>query len=117
MGRDIILQETIAQLGGTGLRGALVYIGTRQIIKGKDYIGLLVNGKPGYKWMIKITLDFSDTYIVELLATRGDKTEQLARQENVYCDELQGVVEQMYDNGIKQHNEGVIPNVGIVGEI
>ncbi|HVB24078.1 MAG TPA: hypothetical protein VNG51_19225 [Ktedonobacteraceae bacterium] len=113
---EIDLHETINQLGGGGLRGALVYIGTKHIIKGKDYVGLIVNGKLGYRWMIKITLDFSDTYIVELLATRGDKTEQLARQENVYCDELQGVVEQMYDGAIKEHNKSVIPGVGIIGK-
>jgi hypothetical protein len=114
---EIDLNETIAQLGGTGLFSALVYIGTQHIIKGRDYVGLIVNGKPGYQWAIKITLDFSDTYIVELLATRGKETKQLACQENVYCDELQSVVERMYDNGIKGHNKGVIPNVGTVGEI
>lgn len=113
---EIDLQETINQLGGTGLHGALVYIGTKHIIKGKDYVGLMVNGKPGYRWMIKITLDFSDTYIVELLASRGDKTEQLAHRDWVYCDELKRVVEQMYDGAIKKHNGGIIPNVGIIKE-
>lgn len=113
---EIDLHETINQLGGTGLHGALVYMGTRQIIKGKDYVGLVVNGKPGYRWMIKITLDFSDTYIVELLASRGDKTKQLTHQENVYCDELQGIVEQMYDKAIKEYNKSVIPGVGIIGK-
>jgi hypothetical protein len=106
---EIDLQETINQLGGTGLRGALAYTGTRQIIKGKDYAGLMVNGKPGNRWMIKITLDFSDTYIVELIAGRGDKVESLDRREDVYCDELQSEVEQMYDRAIKEHNHGFIP--------
>lgn len=106
---EIDLHETIAQLGGSGLTGALVYIGTRQIIKGKDYVGLVVNGKPGYKWIVKITLHPSDTYIVELLAFRGKGVKQLAHQENVYCDELKTVVEQMYDNAIKEHNRGCIP--------
>lgn len=113
---EIDLHETIAQLGGNGLTGALVYIGVRQIIKGKEYIGLQVNGKRGYRWIIKITLDFSDTYIVELLAFRGKNVKQLAHQENVYCDELKMVVEQMYDSAIKGHNNGVIPNVGIIKE-
>ena len=114
MGRDIIVSETIAQLGGKGPTGALVYMGTKHIVVGKDYIGLSVNGKPGYKWMLKITLDWSDTYIVELLATRGNKTETLASEQDVYCDELQTVVEQMYDNAISEHNGGVIPHVGTV---
>src|SRR3989442_1781621 len=100
---EIDLQETVNQLGGAGLRGALVYTGTRQIIKGRDYVGLMVNGKPGYKWMLKITLDFSDTYIVELLASRGDETKLLDRKDWVYCDELKSVVEQMYDKAIKKH--------------
>lgn len=106
---EIDLHETIAQLGGTGLYGALVYIGTRQIVKGKDYVGLMVNGKLGYRWMIKITLHPSDTYIVELFAFRGKNAKKLAQQENVYCDELKTVVEQMYDNTIKEHNNGLIP--------
>lgn len=106
---EIDLYETINQLGGTGLHGALVYIGTRHIIKGKDYIGLVVNGKPGYKWMIKITLHPSDTYIIELIASRGDKAENLDKLENVYCDQLQTVVEQMYDKAINEHNHGFIP--------
>lgn len=113
---EIDLHETINQLGGTGLRGALVYIGTKHIIKGKDYVGLIVNGKPGYRWMVKITLDFSDTYIVELLASRGSSLKTLAKQHNVYCDELKSVVEQMYDGGIKEHNKGTIPNVGMIKE-
>ncbi len=113
---EIDLHETIAQLGGAGLRGALVYMGTRQIIKGKDYVGLLVNGKPGYKWMIKITLHPSDTYIIELIASRGDTVKSLDKLEDVYCDELQGVVEQMYDKAIKEHNKSAIPNVGTIGK-
>lgn len=116
MGKDIILSEMIAQLGGKGLTGALAYMGTKQIIVGRDYLGLYVNGKPGHKWMIKITLDFSDTYIVELFSTREHTTEKLASREDVYCDELQEVVEQMYDNAIREHNKGVIPGVGNIGK-
>lgn len=106
---DIDLQETVEQLGGAGLYGALVYTGTRRIIKGKDYISLQVNGKPGFGWFITITLDPSDTYIVELAAHRGDKVESLAKETDVYCDELQRTVEQMYDEAIKKHNRGFIP--------
>ena len=112
MGRDIIASQTIAQLGGKGLTGALVYMGTKKIIVGKDYIGLHVNGKRGEHWAVKITLDWSDTYTVELLAYKGKKMQVLASRSDVYCDELQKVVEDMYDNGIKEHNQGIIPNVG-----
>lgn len=111
---EIDLHETINQLGGAGLHGALVYTGTKHIIKGKDYVGLVVNGKPGYQWLIKITLDFSDTYIVELLASQGGKERQLAQQHGVYCDQLQSIVEGMYDEAIVDNNGGCIPGVGSI---
>ena len=115
MGRDLIMSETLDQLGGTGLRGALVYMGVKHIVKGRDYVSLHVNGKRGEHWVITITLDFSDAYTVELTATKGGKVTSLAKQEDVYCDELQSVVEGMYDAAIKQHNGGTIPGVGIIG--
>lgn len=113
---EIDLPETIAQLGGRGIYGALVYIGTRHIIKGEDYVGLIVNGKIGYRWMIKITLHPSDTYIVELLVSLGSSLRTLDKLHNVYCDDLKTVVEQMYDEAIRKHNKGIIPNIGIIKE-
>ena len=111
---EIDLHETISQLGGAGLHGALVYTGTKHLIKGKDYVSLIVNGKPGYQWMIKVTLDFSDTYTVELIAARGGNVTQLAREHDVYCDQLQSIVEGMYDEAIVSHNGGCIPGVGTI---
>ena len=35
--------------------------------------------------------------------------EVLDTRENVYCDQLQEIVEQMYDRAIKNYNGGFIP--------
>lgn len=114
----IDLEETIQQLGGRGLSGALVYTGVRAIgqlrdeVAGKSdgTIGFQVNGRRGYKWFITVTLEFNDTYTVKLLARRGRVPfTEFDKRTDVYCDELKEVFESMYDRGIQQHAEGFIP--------
>ncbi len=101
--------ETILQLGGRGLHGALVYTGTRSLAYNDNALHLYVNGKRGETWMISIILDVSDTYTVRLVAENKAAKQLLDSKDDVYCDELQAVVEQMYDNAIKKYNGGFIP--------
>jgi hypothetical protein len=84
-----------------------------------------VNGKRGAGWKIIVSLEPSDTYTVRLWqASRiGPKRavrlmaeckpipagEVLDEASGVYCDQLQGIVEQMYDKAIKEKNDGFIP--------
>ena len=128
-----VIQEIIAQMGGMGLTGAPVYCGTSQILynckSGRgdsrvlesgavDYdtgVSLKVNGKCGKNWTIIVSLEGSDTYTVRLWQSTTPKKrrqgiygEILDERDDVYCDELKGVVERMYDNAIKKHNGGVI---------
>lgn len=122
--------ETIfEQLGGLGLRGALTYTGATQItFKDED------NGTPlpsrienGYlfaecyvafrpnagrrRWKLIVTLEPSDTYTVRLLRLTqyGTVAEVLDECEDVYCEDLQRITEQMYDDAIKRHLGGFIP--------
>ena len=84
-----------------------------------------VNGKRGAGWRIIINIETNDTYSVRLWeavrmgAKKAAKlmTENkpialgkvLAEAKDVYCDNLKQVVEQMYDNAIKQHCGGFVP--------
>jgi hypothetical protein len=107
---EIDIQETIAQLGGKGLTGALVYTGVSSIaIKNKDTLVFFVNGRRGHRTCISIQLDPSDTYNIELFSMRGTTTETHESRKNVYCDELKDLFESMYDNHMKVHNNGFIP--------
>jgi len=84
-----------------------------------------VNGKRGAGWKMIVSLEPSDTYTVRLWqASRiGPKRatslieagkpipvgEVLDTVTDVYCDQLQDIVEQMYDKAIKEKNDGFIP--------
>lgn len=84
-----------------------------------------VNGKRGAGWRIIVNLEANDTYTVRLwkAARLGAKTvaklmsqnkpvvmgEVLAEVTDVYCDNLQRIVEQVYDNAIQRHCGGFIP--------
>ena len=127
------IQEIIAQLGGMGLYGAPVYMGTKSVSyrckNGRgdseatpegliDYdtgVQLKVNGKRGRNWTVIVSLEFSDTYTVRLWQSATPKKraegivgEILDTRTDVHCEELQEVVEQMYDEAIKKHNGGFI---------
>lgn len=86
---------------------------------GVDYdVGLMfkVNGKRGQMWHMIVAYEGDDTYTVWLvrIATPKQRAEGkhaivLAHHEDVYWEDLQGIVEQTYDRAIKEHNQGFIP--------
>jgi len=133
----VVIQTMIEQLGGRGIRGAFAYIGASQIrfkqraddgypdaskIREDGWAdfqtGLLfrVNGKRSETWKMLVTYEPSDTYTVRLFKLSGMSTaiktgkaaELLDAVDDVYCEELQHIVEMMYDDAIKQYNGGVI---------
>jgi hypothetical protein len=133
------VQAIIAQAGGLGMRGALIYVGARDITyrcaepKGEYRSGrrselvlkrglgsvsfevgvkFRVNGKPGRDWTMVIAYEPNDTYTVWLV--EGHRHRQmdsmvLACHRDVYCDTLQSVIEQTYDEAIRDRNQGFIP--------
>jgi hypothetical protein len=133
------IRTIIEQCGGMGLRGAFVYVGAQEFnykcpnVRGEcrgsrsevtkeglvDYgVGLTfkVNGKRGANWRMMIAYEPDDTYSVYLWRRAYPKDEEKGLRGNVidvlndvYCDTLKGVVEQMYDRAIKEHNDGFIP--------
>ena len=133
------IRAILDQAGGLGLRGAFTYIGASQFTyrcpepHGEyrssrpsrlqaeggpgfvDYdVGLQcrVNGKRGHAWTLIVAYEPDDTYSVWLVeghAGRQPGSMVLACQRDVYCDTLQGVIEQVYDRAIREHNEGFIP--------
>jgi hypothetical protein len=85
--RPINKSETLNHLGGRGLNGALVYIGTRKVEHTERRLRLYVNGKRGHTWYITITVSASD----------------------LYFDDLKQAVEELYDTAIRVFNDGWIP--------
>jgi hypothetical protein len=79
-------------------------------------VGLMfaVNGKRGADWRMLITYEPNDTYSV-YLSRKAKPSEKalcrviLASASLVYGDNLQHVVETMYDDAIRKHNSGFIP--------
>jgi hypothetical protein len=138
-GPPYTIRTIIEQCGGMGLRGAFVYIGASQFsykcpdveteCRGHrssvtkeglvDYgVGLTfrVNGKRGAGWRMMIAYEPDDTYSVYLWRRAKPTEEKAGRRgvvigsyDDVYCDMLKEVVEQMYDRAIKEHNDGFIP--------
>lgn len=134
------IRTIIEQMGGRGLRGALVYCGAHQLTykcprvemearpgsrscvtpEGLlDYeVGLTfrVNGKHRQHWTMLVAYEPDDTYSVYLWR-KATPSEQRAgiygvaldRRDDVYNDNLQEVVERVYDSAIKKHNNGFIP--------
>jgi hypothetical protein len=133
------IRTIIEQCGGMGLRGAFVYVGAQEFsykcpnVRGEcrgspsnitehglvDYgVGLTfrVNGKRGANWRMMIAYEPDDTYSVYLWRRAYPKEEEkglrgvvLESADDVYCDTIKSVVEQMYDRAIKEHNDGFIP--------
>ncbi|MFF5004764.1 hypothetical protein ACFY3G_18270 [Streptomyces phaeochromogenes] len=106
--RPINPEETISHLGGRGLTGALTYIGTRKIERSELRLRLYVNGKPGHIWRMTITVSGADLYDVELWSVRGGHAQLLGESGDLYFDQLQAAVEELYDTAISEHNGGVI---------
>jgi hypothetical protein len=130
------VEAIFAYLGGVGLNGAIVYCGGSKLLyleredESKpdasfvDEHGMLrwqtgvrftVNGKPGQTWLMFVTCEPDDTFTVRLYYQYGDikrlKTgkwgEVLAEATGVYNDDLQSVVESMYDEQITKHHGGI----------
>lgn len=74
-----------------------------------------VNGKRGQAWTEIICYEPDDTYSVYLLRKANKKEREQGKiakaldcRSDVYCDELQRVIENMYDSAIKKYNNGFI---------
>lgn len=107
--RLIDLEETIVHLGGRGIDSALAWTGTRKVAASETELRLYVNGKPGWRHVISITVNGGDLYDIELWGLRGQSKRSLGKQEGIFFDELQAAVEQLYDAGMRDTNDGVIP--------
>ncbi len=133
------VQAIIAQAGGLGMRGAFIYVGARDIsyrcaepvgeyrsscmsqLGSQRGLGCVafevgvkfrVNGRRGRDWKMVIAYEPNDTYTVWLI--EGHKRREassmvLACRRDVYCDNLQSVIESTYDDAIREHNQGFIP--------
>jgi hypothetical protein len=118
---------------GRGLNGGLVYVGAKQFIgQDKDiggfstiddhgcivagcYLMFQVNGKRGQNWKIIVALEPNDTYTARLWrkanaaeARQGKIGVIIGEASDVYCDTLQGTVEEMYDAAIREFCGGLI---------
>ena len=133
------VQAILAQAGGLGLRGAFVYVGAQDFtyrcaepvgeyrssrpsrLASEGGLGFIeyevglqcrVNGKRGHRWTLIVAYEPTDVYTVWLV--EGHRGRQpgsmvLACQRDVYCDTLQDVIEEAYDEAIRDHNQGFIP--------
>jgi len=127
--------DTIASQIGRGLNGGLAYVGAHGLA-GKEIAGgecdshvddrgfvifdtglmFKVNGKRGSTWKMIVTLEGSDTYTVRLMkvfsvkkfAKTGKIAQVLDEATDVYCDQLQDVIEGIYDKAIRDLCDGWI---------
>jgi hypothetical protein len=108
--RDVDPEETIVHLGGRRrLAGALTYTGTRKVTYSRTELRLYVNGKPGRTYVMSITVNSADLYDIALWDVRGSRKRSLGKRANVFFDELQRAVEDLYDKVMGETNDGVIP--------
>jgi hypothetical protein len=106
------VQETINQIGGWGLTGALAYMGAKTRIRfdrANEALYIEVNGKPGWHYYLCIKLEGDDTYTVTMTGVRGTTSKELGKATTIYCDELQSTVEAMYDAVMNEFNDRFIP--------
>jgi len=114
------------QLGGWRLRGAITYCGGREVRYGKfnpsypqvepddnclfDFTNCLrFRPNTNRKSLIIIAIQPSDTYTVWLWREKKELTgEIVGYADDVYCDNLQRIVEGMYDAYIKEYQKGFI---------
>lgn len=131
------IRTIIEQMGGRGISGAFVYVGASQLVhkcpqaEGEyrsgyfsketpegliDYdVGLQfsVNGKRGETWKMVVAYEPDDTYSVWIWTNKsavpGRMGAVIEHRDDVYCDGLKDTVEHMYDQAIKERNQGFIP--------
>lgn len=130
------IQDMFIQMGGGKMSGAMIYCGVSKwsytnIEREKQRnsfvtpsgavdtsVGIImqVNGKRGAGWRIIVSYELSDTYTVRLWRKATPTEEKkdifgvvLYTEEDVYCDMLQNIIEQMYDQAIREHNKGFVP--------
>ena len=100
------------------MHGAFVYVGAHNFVynvtkemkdsKFEDGFltfgcGLIFKVNGGNRgWKMAITLENSDTYTVYLYSTRNNIQKIIDSTNDVYCDNLQEVVESMYDEAGKK---------------
>jgi hypothetical protein len=77
--RDINPEET----GGRAIDSALVWTDTRKISAGTTELRLYVNGKPGWRYAISITVSANELYDIELWELHG-ANQEVAWQANRY---------------------------------
>lgn len=91
---DEVANTIIEQIG----RPALFMLGA------KDLLSTTHEGRPGLCFKIRgsekgnflrITLERSDTYVVELVKSRGTSWKQVGEVEGVYADSLHGTIERL----------------------
>lgn len=87
-------QETIAQLGGHGRLKA--FVGAQNFMVGTDSVSFRFKGSKKANYL-KITLDPSDTYILEFGKIRGHEYKVTKTLENIYCDQLVEIFEDTTD--------------------
>ena len=128
------VQSIIDQMGGLGLRGGFVYMGASQFLynvnppdaeKGliqvnadgtiRFDVGLMFKVNLKGTWKIVIGVDTNDTYTV-ILWRKASKEEQeqgligvvVEKMEEVYCEQLQSCVEEIYDRAVRNYQNGLI---------
>lgn len=109
--------DIIDQLGGTGLRTALTYIGAKKMWERTYSLEIEVNGKEDCRTIVAIVVtpgDEYDVYIEEYekdadhLSGYGNDPMYRRVQREVYAENLKDVVEWEYDEYIKARNNGFI---------
>jgi hypothetical protein len=91
-------------------------VGAEGVVNFDVGIKFRVNGKPSERWSMVIAYEGNDTYTVYLwrCATAAEKAAGLEgavieSSNDVYAQNLKGVVERMYDDGLKARNGGFMP--------
>lgn len=60
------------------------------------------SAKPGLRWEMVVAYEPDDTYTVWLWQWEHGEGELLDHREDVYCDQLQSVLEGMYDRAVQK---------------
>jgi len=116
MSHPQFVQDVLDQLGSTGLRGAICYCGGRNLTYTRPEVKHPLYSEPHdgifqfipnikKKSVILIAVELSDTYFVGLYVNRELYGESSS---GVYCDQLQKIVEETYDDYIKEEQQGFI---------
>lgn len=84
-----IATEIARQIGGR----AFYMMGTRSRVAVDNGLWFDVRGSVRVN-RVQVTLDASDTYTVKFMKQRGQTCKTVSESDGVYCDMLQGVIEQ-----------------------